>query len=136
MSAESASSDRLPEDPAQFVHVFQTGWLQAKPDGFIDFFRPHLHDEIVGTGPIFPDTHGSDEFLASFRQTFAYIPDITLTVEDWGARGESVFVASRCTGSIGETPLEFRVCDHFVLRDGLIFRRDSYWDPSVLNPPG
>ncbi len=118
--------------PEGFIQLFETGWSLPKPDGFLDFFVPHLHSDFVSTQPIFPEACGRNGFVALFRQVFALIEDFTTVVDSWAANDDSIFIKANCTGTLGGTSVEFQVCDRFVLRDGLILRRESYFDPTPL----
>jgi hypothetical protein len=45
---------------------------------------------------------------------------------------DTVFIASVVRGRIGGRPVRFEVTDRFVLRDGLIYRRQAYFDPTPI----
>jgi limonene-1,2-epoxide hydrolase len=93
---------------------------------------PHLHDDFVSTQPIFPEARGRDGFAALFGQVFGLIEDFATVVDSLAANGDSIFIKASCTGRLGGTFAEFEVCDRFVLRNELILRRESYFDPIPL----
>lgn len=125
---------RLPDDAEEFVKIFQEGWARPKPDPFIDFWYPYISETVVSTQPLFPPAYGRDEFLDRFREVFSIISNMTGVVEAWAGNGNSVFIKGVFSGSMGDTPIEFTVCDYFVIEDGLIVKRESYFDPSSLAP--
>jgi limonene-1,2-epoxide hydrolase len=120
------------DSPDSFVQFFETGWSLPKPGAFTDFFVPHLHDDFVSTQPIFPEARGRDGFVALFGQVFDLIEDFVIAVDSWAANGDSIFIKASCTGRLGGTFAEFEVCDRFGLRNELILRRESYFDPIPL----
>ena len=120
------------DSPDSFVQFFETGWSLPKPGAFTDFFVPHLHDDFVSTQPIFPEARGRDGFAALFGQVFGLIEDFATVVDSLAANGDSIFIKASCTGRLGGTFAEFEVCDRFVLRNELILRRESYFDPIPL----
>jgi limonene-1,2-epoxide hydrolase len=121
-----------PLTPAALVELFATGWALPKPEPFLDHFVPHLHPDVVIEQPGLPPAHGIAGFAATFRKLFALIPDFTATVEFWAASGDSVLIISTAGGTIGRRPVTFAVCDRFDLADGLIVRRQAFFDPTPL----
>lgn len=114
---------RVSRGGAEFVSMFER---------VLEHFAPRIHPEIVAMQPMAPVVHGHAAFEQMFRRFFALLPDLTLTVDRWAARGDAVFVESTCRGSLGGKPIEFSVCDRFVLSDGLIVDRRAYLDPSSI----
>jgi limonene-1,2-epoxide hydrolase len=81
---------------------------------------------------MFPPVHGKAAFEQFFRGTFAMLPDLTATVQRWGGDEHTVYIESDCMATVGRTAIQFRVCDAFVLSEGLIVERHAYFDPSPL----
>jgi ketosteroid isomerase-like protein len=79
-----------------------------------------------------PVARGRAAFERVFRRLFTLLPDLSLTVTHWAARGDVVYVESTCSGSLGGKPLAFPVCDRFVLSGGLIAERHAYFDPTPI----
>ncbi|WP_406281075.1 nuclear transport factor 2 family protein [Embleya sp. NBC_00896] len=114
------------------VAHFRTAWALPKPEPFIAYFEPLLHPNVVMLQPTLPPAHGPAGFAASFRGLFGLIPDLTATVDTWADKGSSVFIASTARGTLGGRPIGFEVCDRFELADGLILRRQAFFDPAPL----
>jgi limonene-1,2-epoxide hydrolase len=118
--------------PEDFVAVFIEGWTKAQPDGFIDHFRPLSHGEVVASQPLLPTAIGPDAYMRSFRNTFALLRNVRIEVLDSAWAGDTVFIESKLRATLGGRALTLEVCDRFVLRDGLIYRRHAYFDPTPI----
>jgi limonene-1,2-epoxide hydrolase len=70
--------------------------------------------------------------MRSFRNVFALMPDFHPEVRSHAIAGETVFIASHVTATLGGRRIELDVCDRFELRDGLIYRRQAYFDPTPI----
>jgi hypothetical protein len=116
-------------DPARFVDQFAQGWALPKPDAFFEYFAPLIAVDATFRQPLFPTAVGPDGFRRTFRPLFQLIPDLLANVQRWAAREDVVFIESTFVGTVDRTPMEFDVCDRFVLRDGIIAGRISYSDP-------
>jgi limonene-1,2-epoxide hydrolase len=130
--SESAMTSQGDTRAAAWVEFFQRGWSLPKPDGFAQHFSPWIHPDIVATQPMMPAVRGRAAFEQMFGQVFALLPDFSLTVLDWAARGDWIHMRSRCRCSIGARQLEFEVCDVLRLSEGLMIERHAYFDPSPL----
>jgi SnoaL-like domain len=114
---------------AEFVDVFAQGWALPKPERFLDHFRPLVHPEATFVQPMFPIAHGVDGFERLFRQVFDQIPDLTAKVESSAVSGDTVYIESRFTGTLGRKPIGFAACDRFRISEGLVIERRSFSDP-------
>jgi ketosteroid isomerase-like protein len=109
----------------QIAHAFDTHDLDAIMAWFAD-------DAIFET-PRGPEAYGHRAVgKAAVRQAisdrFRGIPDVRYTQDDHfvvGDRGASEWTLSGTTRE-GER-LEFRGCDLWTFRDGLVVKKDSYW---------
>jgi predicted SnoaL-like aldol condensation-catalyzing enzyme len=122
-----------------FVRFFGEGWAKPKPEGFLSHFLPRVHPEARLDQPTIPPATGPADFERSFRELFALFPDYLVTVDDWAARGEVVFihVTHAPTGPGGAS---WQGVDRIVLEDGLIRERLAYFDsaetlPAALRTP-
>ncbi|WP_433473967.1 nuclear transport factor 2 family protein [Spirillospora sp. CA-142024] len=115
--------------PHDFPAVFAEGWALPKPGAFLDHFLPLIHSEAVFTQPMFPDAHGIAAVDDLFRRLFVLFPDLTLTVRRSAVDGDTVFIESDCTATLGRGPVAFPVCDRFVIDGGTIRARRSFSDP-------
>jgi ketosteroid isomerase-like protein len=119
-------------DTGTFVEEFIAGWSQPKPEGFIDYFRQRSHPDVIAKAPLAADQHGVDAYMEGFRSLFVLMPDFTAVVQASSTTGDDVFIESHVTATLGGRRLSFDVVDHFVLRDGLIYRRTAYFDPAPI----
>lgn len=67
-----------------------------------------------------------------FRRTFALLPDMRATPRRTAASENRCFIEFSCTATVAGRLLEFAACDLFVIHDGLISERNSYFDPIPL----
>jgi ketosteroid isomerase-like protein len=118
--------------PQDFVERFVTGWEQPKPEGFLAYFRALSHPEVEASQPLLPTARGIEAYLRSFRNVFALMPDFHPEVVASAVSGDTVLIASRVSATLGGRRIGFDVCDRFVLRDGLIYRRYAYFDPTPI----
>jgi limonene-1,2-epoxide hydrolase len=125
MSARSAA----PLTAAEFVDVFAQGWALPKPEPFLDYFLPLVHPDATFAQPIFPTAHSVDGVERLFRQLFIQIPDLTAEVQRSAVSGDTIYIESLCTGTLGRKPIRFAVCDFFHIYGGLIVERRSFSDP-------
>jgi limonene-1,2-epoxide hydrolase len=115
--------------PTEFPQVFAEGWARPKPQAFLDHFLPLVHQQATFAQPMFPDAHGPAQVERLFRRFFALFPDIELTVRRTAVQGDTVFIESDCTATLGRGHVAFAVCDRFVLCDGELLARRAYYDP-------
>jgi limonene-1,2-epoxide hydrolase len=118
--------------PTALVDVFARAWALPKPEAFLDGFVPHLHPDVVLEQPGMPATCGISAFAEAFRRLFTLVPDLTAAVEFWAASGDSVLIIATAEGTIGRRRVTFVVCDRFDLADGMIVRRQAFFDPTTL----
>ena len=119
----------------EFVGFFGEGWAQPKPDGFIDHFRPRFHPEARLVQPTLPPASGWPEVEARFRELFALFPDYQVTVDDWAARGEVIWIGLTHRTTIGRRVATWRGVDRIVLSEGLLRERVAYFDSLATLPP-
>jgi ketosteroid isomerase-like protein len=127
--------------PDEFPGVFTRGWARPKPTEFLNFFLPLIAADATFIQPGFPVAVGHDQIARTFRRLFALLPDMTAVPQYTAVTGAIVFVESACVATLSGKPIEFRVCDRFVLRDGKISARHSFSDllpllTAVLRHPG
>jgi ketosteroid isomerase-like protein len=116
------------------VEAFAAGW--RAPDGaagLVENFRPLLHEDVRLLQPQIPPLVGLDQFRTGFAEPlFALMPDLHGEVEDWAARGNSIYIVVRLRGTLAGKPFEFRSCDRLTLHDGRIAVREAFMDPSPM----
>ena len=79
---------------------------------------------------MFADAHGRANIERMFRRLFALFPDLGAERLRSAVFDDTVFIESECTGSIGQKPFRFSVCDRFVIENGQIVDRRSFSDPA------
>jgi hypothetical protein len=62
------------------------------------------------------------------------MPDISLELRNWAARGNVVFVEYTMTATAGDQPLAWDGIGRFVLRDGRVIEAIGRWDTAQLQP--
>jgi len=110
---------------AEIAHAFDTHDL--------DGIMRHFAEDAVFESPRGPDPwgtrfEGSAAIREAFAGRFAGIPDVRYQLDEHfvdGDRGASEWTLSGTTTE-GER-IEVRGCDLWVIRDGKIARKDSYW---------
>lgn len=115
--------------PDELPAAFAAGWALPKPDAFLDHFRPLIASDATFTQPMFPAAHGVTAIEGMFRRLFVLFPDMALTVVRTAVEGDTVYIESACTASLGRGPVEFSVCDRFTVVGGVIRTRRSFSDP-------
>ncbi|MDX6669999.1 MAG: hypothetical protein QOI91_362 [Solirubrobacteraceae bacterium] len=117
-----------------FVEAFAAGWrAPGSAAGLVENFRPLLQEDVRLLQPQIPPLVGLDEFRSGFADPlFALMPDLHGEVEDWAARGDSVYIVIRLRGTLAGKPFQFRSCDRITLRDGRIAVREAFMDPSPM----
>lgn len=118
----------------EFVRFFAEGWAKPKPDGFIDHFRPRFHPDARLVQPTLPPAAGWAQIEASFRELFALFPDYEVSVDDWAARGDVVYITITHRVRIGGRIATWQGVDRILLEDGLLRERIAYFDSMAAMP--
>lgn len=110
---------------AEFVAAFAEAWARPTPDrlGVL------LHPDVLLVAPLMATTTGLDEAKEEFGRLLELLPDIRGTVERWSGDDDVVFIEFTLAATFGGRPIEWRLVDRFLLRDGLAIERVSYFDP-------
>ncbi len=121
-------------DAQAWVASFAEGWRAPRgPDAFAAHFRDWLAPDVRLIQPQRPTLVGRRAFEERFvRPLFALIPDIHADVEDWAARGDTLYIELTLRGTVGGRELSWRACDRVTLRDGVALERHSYFDPAPV----
>jgi hypothetical protein len=118
--------------PEEFVERFKAGWREPQPEGFIRYFQALSHPDVVATQPLLPAAIGPDAYMRSFRNTFRIIKNAQVDVLGSSCTADTAYIESRLSGTIGGRQVSIEVCDRFVLRDDLIYRRHAFFDPTPI----
>jgi limonene-1,2-epoxide hydrolase len=118
--------------PAELPGAFAQGWALPKPEPFLDFFMPLIHEQAVFTQPLLAPASGHAEIEAMFRRLFLLMPEFIAVPLRSAVEGDVVFIESRCVAGVSGTHDPFDVCDRFVMMDGRIYDRRSFFDPAPV----
>jgi hypothetical protein len=123
-----------PGSAETWVRAFTDGWrAPADAEEFVEHFRPWLQPDYRFSQPLIGSGVGIQEFAERFaRPLFALVPDLRLTVRDWAARGETLFIEVLVEGTIGGRRVTMHGCDRITLQDGLAATRVTYANTAPL----
>ena len=126
-------------DLEEFVRRFQAGWSASS----LEMHNELWTDEIELHQPILGSLYGRDQCNRAFEKMFTLSPDLTLDVREWEGAGHHLYISFVFRTTFGGSELRWAAVDQFLLNDeGLILRRDSYFDPlpvlrhMLLHPRG
>jgi ketosteroid isomerase-like protein len=117
----------------QIAHAFDTHDLDAIMAWFADdaIFETPRGPEAYGRRAV-----GKPAVRQAFADRFTSIPNVRYTLDDHFVaddRGASEWTLSGT--SIEGERLEFRGCDLWTFRDGLVVKKDSYWKIRIPQAP-
>jgi ketosteroid isomerase-like protein len=115
-------------DAAAFVERFETAWSKSNPDALGEL----LADDVVLIQPAMPSIKGKEEAHRTFSQLFRLIPDLHVVVHRWAEGDDVLFIEFTLVGTFGGDEVSWPAVDRFLLRDGLVAERFSYFDPMPL----
>ncbi len=121
---ERASSPEFESFKARFAEA----WAQPTIAGFSELQA----DDIVLVQPMAPTARGKAAALRTMGGLLDLIPDVHAEVhEGWGDATGGVIVFD-LVGTLGGSELRWSLVDVLELRDGLVTKRVSYFDPGPL----
>ena len=113
-------------DLSEFVRRFQAGWAASS----LEMHNGLWTDEVELHQPILGSLYGREQCHRAFEKLFILTPDLTLDVREWEGAGRHLYISFVFRASFGGSQLRWPAVDQFLLNDeGLILRRDSYFDP-------
>lgn len=115
-------------DQQAFVDRFAAAWRD--PD--LDRHESLWADDIVLVQPLMGTLRGRAECRAAFDRLFRLVPDLRATVHEWSANDRVIYIEFTLHGTFGGRALSWSAVDRFVLSDGLIAERVSYFDSAPL----
>ena len=104
----------------------------ADPERFFRMLDERTTADTVLSQPMAAPVHGPAGARELFGTLFEAIPDLRVDVLRWGATSDGVLLEIRLHGTLGGRPLAWEAVDRFVLNDGKIAARHSYFDPLPL----
>lgn len=106
--------------------AFNAGDVEAVLECVTDDF-----EWILATGPDAPHgktVRGRDAVAATLAERARDIPELRFSETEVMYAGDRVIGTYRATGRYADgRPIDARGCDVYVIRDGKIARKDSYW---------
>ncbi len=106
--------------------AFNAGDVEAVLECVTDDF-----EWILATGPDAPYgkiVRGRDAVAATLAERARDIPELRFSETEVMYAGDRVIGTYRATGRYADgRPIDARGCDVYVIRDGKIARKDSYW---------
>ena len=67
-----------------------------------------------------------------FRQLFVLLPNLVAEPSRSASSDDTVFIESECGGTFGQRTFHFTVCDRFVIEEGIIISRCSFFSPTSV----
>jgi ketosteroid isomerase-like protein len=115
-------------DAAAFVERFETAWSRSNAAALGEL----LADNVVLIQPGMPSIRGKAEAHKTFSRLFRLIPDLHVVVHRWAEGDHVLFIEFTLVGTFGGSEISWPAVDRFLLRDGLVAERVSYFDPMPL----
>lgn len=113
----------------EFIESFFAAWNRHDAEAVV----AHYHDDAEMEDPLSPvPISGKEAVRQYYRQSFAAYPNATHHLISSGGSEERVFFEWDYTIAPKGRPVTCFGTSIFRLRDGLIVRDTSYWDPRAL----
>jgi ketosteroid isomerase-like protein len=113
---------------AEFVERFTAAWQDPSPERLSEL----AHPDVVLIAPATRPVRGKEEARRSWSRLFSVLPDLRAEVDRWSGSGDLVFIEFRLRATVSRRPFEWPAVDRFLLEDGLVRERVSYFDPLPL----
>ena len=112
----------------EFMVRFSETWRDPDPEGFADLFTPDgtlFHPTMARPIP-------ARQVPDYVRRIKALVPDLSLEVDNWAARGEVVLIEWTIRGTFDGERLSWKGMDRFSLRDDKAKEGVAYFDTFPL----
>jgi predicted SnoaL-like aldol condensation-catalyzing enzyme len=118
----------------EFVTFFEELWAvgSTDPERFFRMLDERTTPDTVLSQPMAAPVRGPAGARELFGTLFEAIPDLKVDVLRWGPTSDGALLEIRLHGTLGGRPLAWEAVDRFVLSDGKIAARHSYFDPLPL----
>jgi SnoaL-like protein len=117
-------------DVDRFMQVYEEIWPHFDADRLERFEMVHPEATIHHSGMERPIR--GDEEPDYVRGIKALMPDISLEMRNWAARGDVVFVEYAMEATVNGKRLAWDGIGRFKLRDGRVIDAIGRWDPSGI----
>jgi ketosteroid isomerase-like protein len=118
----------------EFVAFFEEVWAvgSSDPERFFAMLAERTTPDALMTQPMVPPVRGPAGQRELFGSLFRSIPDLRVDVLRWGATADGALLELRLHGHLGGRSVAWEAVDRFVLKNGHIAARHSYFDPLPL----
>lgn len=111
------------------VERFAAGWDKPSPHAW-DLL---VTEDVVLNQPLIPASVGRAAWADEVRRLLVLIPDLRGYVTSWAGRDDLLFIELTLSGTLRGSRLSFSVVDKLWLdADGMVNRRDSFFDPGAV----
>ena len=117
-------------DIDQFIQVYEEIWPSLDADRLERFEMVHPEARIDHSGMEQPIR--GDEEPDYVRSVKALLPDISLEMRSWAARGDVVFVEYAMEATVNGERVAWDGIGRFKLRDGRVSEAIGRWDPTAI----
>ncbi|HWM64620.1 MAG TPA: nuclear transport factor 2 family protein [Solirubrobacterales bacterium] len=117
-------------DVERFIQVYEEIWPSFDADRLERFEMVHPEATIHHSGMEQPIR--GDEEPDYVRGIKALMPDISLEMRNWAARGEVIFVEYAMEATVNGERVAWDGIGRFVLRDGRVIDAIGRWDPAGI----
>lgn len=111
----------------EWVAAFADAWQRGR--GALEDVMSLMSPHVKLSAPGLRSTRGREAGYRAFRRTFALLPDLVATVENWAAQGDVLFIEMTFTATIGGRLVQWKNVDRFIFRDGVAIERTAYFNP-------
>ena len=112
-----------------FVERFAATW--AAPD--LGAHEALWAEDVVLVQPLMEAAVGRAACREALARLFRLVPDLRADVHRWSGSAELVFIEFTLSGTFGGRPVSWDAVDRFVLKQGLVAERVSYFDAIPLS---
>lgn len=117
-------------DVKRFIEVYEEIWPSFDADRLERFEMVHPEARIDHSGMEEPIR--GDEEPDYVRGIKALLPDISLEMKNWAARGDVVFVEYAMAATVNGEQVKWDGIGRFELRDGRVIDAIGRWDPTAI----
>ncbi|WP_028937790.1 nuclear transport factor 2 family protein [Pseudonocardia spinosispora] len=111
------------------VDRFAAGWDKPGPHAWDDL----VTSDVVLNQPLVPASVGRAAWADEVRRLLVLVPDLRGSVDSWAGRDDLLFIELTLSGTLRGSRLRLPLVDKLWLdADGMVTRRDSFFDPGLV----